>query len=139
MSALHAADDAVPELEGEVFGELEDAFGPDDIFAVIGTFREEVQSRLGRMINASEASDVVAVRREAHAIKGAAATIGLAKLSRMASVIELTAHDTPSSRIARDLNALRTCYQRSIEIVEARIGSTTRPAPPNQLEKCLPS
>ncbi len=138
-SALHSINAEIPELEDETFGELEDAIGPDGISDVIVSFREEMQARIARITEAFASGDTAIVGSEAHAIKGAAATIGLAKFSRMASDIELAARDAPTDCFARDINTLRACYHRSMEAIHARSGSANRPAPLTQHEKFSPS
>ena len=64
---------------------------PAGLSAVLGTFETEVQSKLGQIRQAAESRDFTAVNALGHAVTGAAAMIGAARLSNLSADLQALA------------------------------------------------
>ncbi len=74
-----------------IFAELANTLGARDIRLVSDTFLAETGKRLDAMRAAANAGDNSLIKREAHTIKSAAASLGLLRLSGLAKALEADA------------------------------------------------
>ncbi len=80
---------------------------------IIETFREETRDRLVVMRHHLQNGDRSALANEAHAIKGTAATIGLAKLASDAKSLEHGAGTMNSGEMAAQVRLIQRCFYES--------------------------
>ena len=81
---------------------------PDIVTELIDMFLADLPSRIAMLRQTVEAGDVAATRREAHALKGAAATLGATALAGMCDYIESTARAgsvAPASELLDEVDA----------------------------------
>ena len=67
---------------------LSDTLGSDAVAGIVATFLDVLPRQLGRMRGLAEVGDTDPLQREAHALAGSAATIGLDELGAAASELE---------------------------------------------------
>jgi HPt (histidine-containing phosphotransfer) domain-containing protein len=98
---------------------------------VIAAFLEDHPGRLRALEDALRANDLTQVRRGAHAIKGAAATVGGPALATLAKVIEelaaegqVTLFELASRRVAESSAALEAALRSTLsrlQVTEAPV------------------
>ena len=76
-------------------------------------FFEETADRLTLMRQLSCQDDRVRIEDEAHTLKGAAGTFGLAQLSELARTLELSANTITPGDYRNLLDRLDACFQRA--------------------------
>lgn len=79
---------SAPEMDETIVTTLVDAVGAETFSAMKGQFIEDLKSLLIAYEAAVAASDDKAARETAHALKGAASNIGLARLGALAACLE---------------------------------------------------
>ena len=89
-----------PVLAHEILDELTDAMGRDGVRAMFDGFVDETDRRLGLLRGLSCERDRERIREEAHALKGAAGTCGLAQLAELAATLEQSAATMTSAKYA---------------------------------------
>jgi signal transduction histidine kinase/CheY-like chemotaxis protein/HPt (histidine-containing phosphotransfer) domain-containing protein len=96
-----AAPDA-PLVDQDAYRALESEIGPEAMQEAVAEFMGEAQSRLEALVGLSDCRNRVALRREAHSLKGMAGQFGFVRLSRAAAELE-AAHDTltPEAAVVR--------------------------------------
>lgn len=99
-------------LEGRL-GDL----GRDSLGRILGLFQDAAPRHLARLREYAGTGDAVALRREAHTLKGAAAVIGATRLCEAASDIERAADD--AQRVAVGLDRLAVVIEASLAAVGA--------------------
>ncbi len=95
-------------LVDEAFlSELVDAIGPDGVLEAFGYFRDEAAVRVSAILRAVATGTFPSLRREAHALAGAALTLGLSGLGAAAHALErqteVTEPDSQSVAALADL------------------------------------
>ena len=84
-------DDAVagePPLDDTIFAALTRSFGPVQLMELYDLTLDDVAKRHARMLTHAEEEDLDAVRREAHAVKGACGMVGARELQQLATAVE---------------------------------------------------
>jgi signal transduction histidine kinase/CheY-like chemotaxis protein/HPt (histidine-containing phosphotransfer) domain-containing protein len=89
--ARQASADRMPVVDRAAVDELVAALGYADVQALVGVFIAETVARLDLLAGLSCEHDRDRIRDEAHTLKGAAATAGLARLSELARLLEQSA------------------------------------------------
>jgi signal transduction histidine kinase/CheY-like chemotaxis protein/HPt (histidine-containing phosphotransfer) domain-containing protein len=89
-----------PVLAHEILDELTDAMGRDGVRAMFDGFVDETDRRLGLLRGLSCERDRERIREEAHILKGAAGTCGLAQLAELAATLEQSAATMTSAKYA---------------------------------------
>ena len=89
-----------PVLAHEILDELTDAMGRDGVRAMFDGFVDETDRRLGLLRGLSCERDRERIREEAHTLKGAAGTCGLAQLAELAATLEQSAATMTSAKYA---------------------------------------
>jgi signal transduction histidine kinase/DNA-binding response OmpR family regulator len=79
---------ATGDLDADAIAELEDEIGTDGVQETLSVFLRETEARLGRLKALAGLADRATIRDEAHTLKGAAGTLGLARLSELARALE---------------------------------------------------
>ncbi|HEX4892477.1 MAG TPA: Hpt domain-containing protein, partial [Hyphomicrobiaceae bacterium] len=95
-------DTAAVILDRQIYSTLEKEVGAEEIPAIVSLFLEEAQDRLMRLHMLSPETAREEVGREAHSLKGSAATLGLMRLAAQADFLEKavksgTVEDYPAS------------------------------------------
>lgn len=107
----------LPEIFDKCFYDgLVAELGPDDVAEVLGTFLADTEAKLDRLFTGD--LDVVATRREAHAIKSSAATFGFVELSRLAREIEKGSSVMDPEGLSAALWELRHSFARVRRLAE---------------------
>lgn len=91
--------------------------GRDSLGRILSLFQEAGPRHLARLNEHAETGDAIALRREAHTLKGAAAVIGASRVCEAASVIEQAAGD--SVRVADALDRLEDIIAATMAAVSA--------------------
>ncbi|MBI2242278.1 MAG: response regulator [Magnetospirillum gryphiswaldense] len=86
-----ASDDEQPLRDMEIVADLSDALGEDSFNRLCQSFRDKLPKYRGDIEGALESGQAPAVATAAHALKGAAANLGYARLSAAASRLEQAA------------------------------------------------
>ena len=76
----------VPAFDRETIATLIDALGTDNVRKMLAVFVEETEARLSRMLD--QQVQPMTLQREAHTLKGGAATAGAPLLSTLAATLE---------------------------------------------------
>lgn len=79
---------SVPEVDETIISTLVAAVGADAFSAMKVQFIDDLRSLYAAYLAASEAQNADAARETAHALKGAASNIGLARLGALAASLE---------------------------------------------------
>jgi HPt (histidine-containing phosphotransfer) domain-containing protein len=96
-----SADPGVMSLDTAVMDQLAEDLGLDLLPRLFSTFVVEIESRMTALQDAIEAGDAAAAGEEGHAIKGSAATFGMADLRDKAFELELAGRDGDLGRVRR--------------------------------------
>lgn len=109
-----------PMFDSEMLDRLVQGIGQDGVAEVLQIFLEETTSRLIRMTAQVGKGDLMALREEAHSLKSAAASIGLAGLSIEAGRLEAAAAvgDDPSVINLSSLFARSVDWLQQWQVVE---------------------
>lgn len=92
---------------------------PDVLNEVLGLFLSDVPVRIGRLREAWQSGDAVAVQRAAHSLKGSAGNIGATQLSAVCKELDEQGRSGDLSRLLPLVDSLDAEYRR----VEAEIKS----------------
>jgi CheY-like chemotaxis protein/HPt (histidine-containing phosphotransfer) domain-containing protein len=107
-----------PEVDARQFDELLSALGPASLRALIGRARTAFDGQLRDVEDASSRGDRGEIVKVAHAVRGAAGSIGLIAASRVAGALE--AGEANTTELAK---RLRREVQEGLELLEARVAS----------------
>lgn len=107
---------------------IERQIGPAAAERIGDLFRQDTRARLDRL-DAAPPGDGPGVAREAHALKGAALSIGALALGRIAGDVEREAAGLDEAAFAERRRALRTAFARAEARILARRGSRAAPGP----------
>jgi hypothetical protein len=126
-----AASDAVS-FDEPIYAELADALGADDARVVLETFLTDTPRRLETMRADAEKGDNAGVRREVHALKSAAATLGFLHLSRLAAALAAEAMELGWPALDARLAAIASEFARVDTIARTEVAA--RPGAPELTE-----
>ncbi|HTV13287.1 MAG TPA: response regulator [Acidobacteriaceae bacterium] len=102
-------------LDEGIFGRLRRSMSPPALAEVVGAFLEDTATRIADMRSAAPET----VCRQAHTVKGGAAMLGAAQVSKVASIIE-TGIDQPGERL-RKLDELEYSLRETEVILKQRL------------------
>ncbi|MEZ5785421.1 MAG: ATP-binding protein [Xanthobacteraceae bacterium] len=100
-------------IDLEQLDRLADEIGLDGACLAMRIFMAETESRLARLRAMSPGDDGVAIRTEAHTLKGAAATLGVVQVSSLARGLELSAGDISAADYGTTLDRLAGAIARA--------------------------
>ncbi len=75
-------------VDDALLSELVDAIGLDGVLEAMGHFRDEAAARVSAIVQAEANGTFPSLRREAHALAGAALTLGFSDLGAAAHALE---------------------------------------------------
>ena len=85
---LEAASEPLPALDEEIFHALAETVRPPQLLELYRLTLDDVEKRHGRMASHAALGDLGAMRREAHAVKGACGFVGARELQVLAAAVE---------------------------------------------------
>ena len=85
-----------PAIDRTVLDQLREDLGPDHLPVAIDIFLKDLRARVA--VLRTEGQSAAVLRKEAHAIKGAAATFGLVRLAARAAELESAARHGEAGR-----------------------------------------
>jgi HPt (histidine-containing phosphotransfer) domain-containing protein len=113
--------DESPLIDEPGLAELE-AFGPEFLAELTTAFDEETTRMLAALDDGLRAADPESVRRAAHTMKGAAATIGLTRAAAWAAALEQAARTGALDDAGPILPGLRRAIDDGLVAIRARAG-----------------
>lgn len=93
-------------LDRKICAELQEAFDPAALNALLNAFLTRLEERLIRLRACWLAGDNESLRKEAHSLKGAAASLGCAAIAKNAALLEKGAFHEGGEWIVGVLNRL---------------------------------
>ena len=102
--------------------QLAEDLSPEDLRLVLGVFRTDVQRLTGAMAAAMRGADVVALRRAAHGLAGAAGAVGAVRLEQACR--QAMAAAAPMAEVVAEIDALATGALGDLAVFLARLDST---------------
>jgi two-component system sensor histidine kinase RpfC len=114
-----------PYLDVRVVSDLQ-KLSPDPSFMArfASGFRDDAQRLTKEIQLAVNQQQYESTKDLAHALKGAAGSVGACRLLRIASKLERTGHDVLAQKADELIVELRQCVERTIAELETRIGSS---------------
>ncbi|WP_243470506.1 ATP-binding protein [Vreelandella lionensis] len=98
--------DVLDVLDRKICAELQEAFDPAALNALLNAFLTRLEERLIRLRTCWLAGDNESLRKEAHSLKGAAASLGCAAIAKNAALLEKGAFHEGGEWIVGVLNRL---------------------------------
>jgi len=117
------SDPADPVFERAVFEELAAMIGRDDARSVLDTFMADSRTRLVALARHAAADERAAVKREAHAFKSSAASLGFRRMSAQARSLEATAEAMSAAALAEAVAALSASFGKACQAAEGFSGA----------------
>jgi signal transduction histidine kinase/DNA-binding response OmpR family regulator len=105
--------DVAPEIDIAVLRCLAEEIDAEGVRAALDMFFTDTPDCLALMRRLTLASDRARIKDEAHRLKGAAGTFGLAQLSELARTLELSANAIGAEDYGDLLDRLEACFQRA--------------------------
>lgn len=105
-----------PPLDDTIFAALTRSFPPAQLMELYAMTVDDVAKRHARMLTHAEENDLEAVRREAHAVKGACGMVGARELQQLAAKVEKAI-----SLQTADLNAFPAASERLRRMLDAKL------------------
>ena len=93
-------------LDRKICAELQEAFDPASLNALLNAFLTRLEERLIRLRACWLAGDNESLRKEAHSLKGAAASLGCAAIAERAALLEKGASQEGEASVVGLLDAL---------------------------------
>ena len=131
--AIAAAVQAVPPdrpamLDRAIFAELVDEIGLDSLRAAFDVFVSETIVRLDLMRRLSVNVDRERIKDEAHALKGAAGTLGLAQVSDLAATLQRSALFITPADYVDLVDRMAACFHSARQVAEQSIAGAEQAA-----------
>jgi CheY-like chemotaxis protein/HPt (histidine-containing phosphotransfer) domain-containing protein/anti-sigma regulatory factor (Ser/Thr protein kinase) len=117
--------DVVPVLDLAVLRCLAEEIEPDGVRAALDVFFRDTPESLALLRRLSCAGDRARIKDEAHQLKGAAGTFGLAQLSELARTLELTAMTMTAQDYGDLLDRLDASFERARREAARAVVTTT--------------
>jgi PAS domain S-box-containing protein len=106
------------------FEKLIDEVGEEAALAITEVFLRDSRARVARMITHADGHNVVALAREAHALKGSVDMLGFERLTLISSMLEMAGQEgAPAEEIARHVAALKTEFAEVEALCLKRLGT----------------
>ena len=105
-SVLQDASDVPEVLDRKICLELQEAFDPVSLNALLNAFLTRLEERLIRLRTCWLAGDAESLRKEAHSLKGAAASLGCAAIADQAALLEKSGEQEGGETVAGRLDTL---------------------------------
>ena len=118
------------DIDPEKLDELQDEIGPDGLSATLAVFLRETEARLRRFEHLSCDADRATIKTEAHTLKGASATVGLARLSGLAKQLEAAAAEIAADGYAVSVERLKAAFAETRGHLDRRLSPPPAAVPP---------
>jgi signal transduction histidine kinase/CheY-like chemotaxis protein/HPt (histidine-containing phosphotransfer) domain-containing protein len=112
-----------PTFEPSEFQFLARELGAEAMNEAVDAFKDEMNARLDRLASLNLSTDRETIAREAHTIKGAAATFGLLRCSEIARWLEVSAPNVAEPEYEQVLQMLRLAYTDGQSVVGLAIAA----------------
>jgi signal transduction histidine kinase/DNA-binding NarL/FixJ family response regulator/HPt (histidine-containing phosphotransfer) domain-containing protein len=99
-----------PAFDPRLFDELVSEIGQEFAVETLGIFMKETDDRLQRLSSPSGLDNRIEVEREAHSLKGGAATFGLTALAALARTVERDAKNMTIETLRELVGKMETAY-----------------------------
>jgi signal transduction histidine kinase/DNA-binding response OmpR family regulator len=116
VPAARAGEQAKPapaDVDVDAIAELEDEIGTDGVQETVAVFLRETEDRIARLRALASLTDRAMIRGEAHTLKGAAGTLGLARLSELARALEKRADGIDGTAYLAAVESLDVTFAES--------------------------
>lgn len=110
------------------FDELAEALGPEGMREAVDSFVRETERRLASLRTLRRAGDREEVKREAHTLKGAAATFGLRQLSELGKWLEHNSDNLDRRAFAGAVNRMEHAFANARMLIDDMAIDTERAA-----------
>ena len=107
-------------IDEDHFARLRRGLSPDTLAMLIGACVDEVRSRARSLDGAAASSDLAALQREAHALRGGAANYGLRELAARAEEIEHAAREARGEEAVALVRGLADVVDRALAALKAQ-------------------
>src|SRR5262249_41760951 len=111
-------DDAL--LDRSMLGELCEEIGEEAARAILDVFLKETRERLALLETLSGGTDRGAIEVEAHTLKGAAGSVGFARVSALAKTLEFAARAGATTDYAAEIARIRAAFVDSCRQIDER-------------------
>jgi signal transduction histidine kinase/DNA-binding NarL/FixJ family response regulator/HPt (histidine-containing phosphotransfer) domain-containing protein len=112
--------DGAPAFDHAVFAQLIDDIGEDAAFEMVKAFRAETDARLQRLRGLACTSSRPEIEREAHSLKGSAASFAFVHLSRLAEALQHGASTISGDEYRAQVDSLVAAYAQGCAEAPAR-------------------
>ena len=111
-----------PVLDEAAVAELSESVGGDGDFVadLVRTYLSEGEAHLEQMTAAAAAGDAEAIVRPAHTLKSSSASVGAARLARMARDIELAGREGRTDGLAAAVADARQAWSETVVAMRER-------------------
>jgi hypothetical protein len=103
----------LPVFDRSRYDEMVEELGEDGVRALVGIFLAETDRRIALLRSLSGLSDRIKIGREAHSLKGDAATLGLAQLAELAETLERDAQHMGKTEYRKLLDRIEPAFTTS--------------------------
>ncbi|MEQ8334672.1 ATP-binding protein [Nisaea sp.] len=107
------------DLDAEYLQDIADSAGEDVLLRTVARFQEQAEPRLAAILAADTPDEIGEL---AHALAGAAGTVGLLRLCALCNAIELAVHDVDMPRANRCLGDLRFVMSDALAALSGYLG-----------------
>ena len=119
----------VPVLDPRVLADLREILD-DDVDAIVAEYLRDAQRLAAEAQSALAGGDPTTLRRAAHSLKSASATVGATALSRVCARVEAALRHGDVAAAAPDVPLIADLERRSARAIEALGAGGAGPAPP---------
>jgi signal transduction histidine kinase/CheY-like chemotaxis protein/HPt (histidine-containing phosphotransfer) domain-containing protein len=113
-----AQDDAL--LDRSMLAELCEEIGEEGARAIVDVFLNETRERLALLETLSGSADRAGIEVEAHTLKGAAGTVGFARVSALAKALEFAARAGAPTDYAMQVASIKAAFGESCREIDER-------------------
>ncbi|MFZ4806120.1 MAG: ATP-binding protein [Hyphomicrobiaceae bacterium] len=119
------------EIDLAAFDELAGEIGADGVEQALVAFCEDAEAKIKLLAAGNVDEDRPQIRRYAHSIKGAAATLGMSGLSSIARSLEGTAHKISASQLNDAATDMTSALKHARTLLATRIAALPSASPEN--------
>jgi len=114
------ATDAEALIDRSMLTELCEEIGEEGARAILEVFLNETRGRIALLETLAPSTDRAAIEVEAHTLKGAAGSVGFARVSSLAKAVELAARAGATTDFVAEVERIKEVFAESCREIEAR-------------------
>jgi HPt (histidine-containing phosphotransfer) domain-containing protein len=107
-------------IDRSILAELCDEIGEEGGRAILEVFLNETRGRIALLEALATGTDRAAIEVEAHTLKGAAGSVGFARVSMFAKAVEFAARAGATTDYAAEVARIKEAFAESCREIEAR-------------------